>query len=137
LTNMFPGANPAVPNNTDTVFLNEDGSLFLGTAGFGGATHAQRGGAAFFQPWAARDADPGAYYATKSNDRLYAYNALTPQTVPTTRYNFLARGNYEINDWIGIFGQGMFSNSTTYTVQEAGGVQFGWDVMIPWGNQPY
>jgi iron complex outermembrane recepter protein len=137
LTNLFPGASPAVPNNTGSVFLNEDGSLFLGTAAFGGASHAQRGGAAFYKPWASRDEELGATYTTKSNGRLYAYNALTPQTVPTTRYNFLARGNYEINDWIGLFGQGMFSNSTTYTVQEAGGAQFGWDVIIPWGNQPY
>jgi len=136
LTNMFPGANPPVPNNTGSVQVNEDGSLFIGSAGFAGA-YAERGGGAFFQPWAARDAETGAIWETKSNGRLYAYNALTPQTVPTTRYNFLARGNYEINDWIGVFGQGMFSNSTTYTVQEGAGAQFGWDVMIPWGNQPY
>src|SRR5690606_4757774 len=137
LTNLFPGANPPVPNDTDTVYLNEDGSLFLGSAAFGGASYAQRGGAAFFQPWTARDAETGAIWRTKDDGRIYAYNALTPQTVPTTRYNFLARGNFEINDWIGVFGQGMFSNSSTYTVQEAGGAQFGWDIMIPWGSDRY
>jgi len=137
LTDMFPGANPPVPNNSDAVWLNEDGSLFMGSAAFAGAFNQRGGGTAFFKPWAARDAETGAYWATKSNGRLYAYNALTPQTVPTTRYNFLARGNYEINDWIGVFGQGMFSNSTTYTVQEAGGAQFGWDVILPWGNGVY
>src|SRR5690606_29103646 len=103
LTNMFPGANPAVPNNTGAVQVNEDGSLFIGSAGFAGS-YAQRGGGAFFQPWSARDNETGAFWDTKSNGRLYAYNALTPQTVPTTRYNFLARANYEINDWIGFFG---------------------------------
>lgn len=136
LTNMFPGANPAVPNNAGGVWVNEDGSLFIGNASFAGA-YSQRGGGAFFKPWPARDAETGAFWTTKSNGRLYAYNTLTPQTVPTTRYNFLARGNYEINDWIGVFGQGMFSNSTTYTVQEAGGAQGGWDINIPWGDGVY
>jgi iron complex outermembrane receptor protein len=136
LTNMFPGANPAVPNNTGAVQVNQDGTLFIGSAGFAGA-YAERGGGAFLKPWAERDAETGAVWAMKSNGRLYAYNALTPQTVPTTRYNFLARGNYEINDWVGVFAQGMFSNSTTYTVQEAGGAQFGWDVIIPWGTGVY
>lgn len=136
VTDAFPGANPPVPNNTGSVWVNEDGSLFIGSSAFAG-TYSQRGGGAFFKPWNARDAETGAYWATKSNDRLYAYNTLTPQTVPTTRYNFLARGNFEINDWIGVFGQGMFSNSTTYTVQEASGAQSGWDINIPWGDGTY
>jgi len=137
LTNMFPGANPAVPNNTGSVYVNQDGSLFLASSAFGGATYAQRGGAAFLKPWASRDAEVGTQWELKNNGRLYAYNALTPQTVPTTRYNFLARGNYEINDWIGVFGQGMFSNSETYQVQEASGAQGGWDIDIPWGTGKY
>ncbi|MBN9506043.1 MAG: TonB-dependent receptor [Altererythrobacter sp.] len=136
VTNMFPGANPPVRNNTGSVFVNEDGSLFIGNSSFAGS-YADRGGGAFFKPWPTRDAETGAIWSTKANGRLYAYNALTPQTVPTTRYNFLARGNFEVNDWIGVFGQGMFSNSTTYTVQEAGGAQGGWDVNIPWGNGTY
>src|SRR5690606_32752111 len=43
----------------------------------------------------------------------------------------------EINDWIGVFGSGMFSNSSTYTVQEPGPLTFGWDVIIPWGSGTY
>jgi len=137
VSNAFPGANPIVPNNAASVWVNEDGSLFLGSSAFSGAFSQRGGGTAFFKPWGARDAETGAYWSTKSNGRLFAYNALTPQTVPTTRYNFLARGNYEINDWIGVFGQGMFSNSTTRTRQEAGGAQGGWDVDLPWGSGVY
>jgi len=130
LTNTFPGANPPVPNNTGTVYVNPDGSLF--TTGY-----SARGGSAFFQPWPDRDNEIGAVWKTTSVGTLTAINALTPQTVPTTRYNFLARGNYEINDWIGVFGQGMFSNSNTYTVQEPGPITFGWDITMPWGDGVY
>jgi len=136
LTNLFPGANPAVPNNTGTVYTNQDGSLWTGAQSLFVNEFAQRGGVAFFKPWD-RDDDIGAIWSTTANGTLKAINGLTPQTVPTDRYNFLARGNYEINDWIGVFGQAMFSNSNTYTVQEASLAQFGWDVVIPWGTGVY
>jgi len=137
LTNYFAGANPPVPNNTTSVYVNQDGSLFTGVAGFFANGFAERGGAAFFEPWPERDDEIGAVWSTTSIGSLKAINALTPQTVPTTRYNFLARGNYEINDWVGVFGQAMFSNSNTYTVQEPGPITFGWDIVLPWGSGTY
>src|SRR3546814_6579338 len=45
--------------------------------------------------------------------------------LPLTRYNFLARGNYEINDWIGVFGQAMFSHVHTETRNEPGPITGG------------
>jgi outer membrane receptor protein involved in Fe transport len=137
VTDAFPGANPAVPNNTANVYVNPDGSLFTGVAGFFATGFNERGGVDFFQPWPERDNEIGVDWNMTSLGTLKAINALTPQTVPTTRYNFLARGNYEINDWIGVFGQGMFSNSNTYTVQEPGPITFGWDLLIPWGEGRY
>ena len=56
------------------------------------------------------------------------------QTVPSTRYNFLARGNFAINDWIGVFGQGLFSSSSTFTQLEASAAG---DLFIPWGTGKY
>ena len=132
LAAAFPGANPPVSPNNLSVFLNEDGSLF--TTGF-----TNRGGSAFIQPWPALDDGElvDSFIGTTDVGTLKFINENTPATVPTTRYNFLARGNYEINDWIGVFGQGMFSNNTTYTAQEPGPLTFGWDAFIPWGTQPY
>jgi iron complex outermembrane receptor protein len=46
--------------------------------------------------------------------------------LPLTRYNMFARGNYEINDWIGVFGQGTYSHVTTYTKNEPGPIFAGW-----------
>jgi outer membrane receptor protein involved in Fe transport len=137
LAAAFPGANPAVPapgatGSPTAFYVNEDGSLF--TTGYNA-----RGGSAFFQPWQAYDVGGNTVtqWGTTAVGTLKYINAFTPQTVPTTRYNFLARGNYEINDWIGVFGQGMFSNNTTYTAQEPAPITFGWDVMIPWGSGVY
>ncbi len=138
ITNYFAGANPTVANNAGSVYVNRDGSLFLPSSAFGGGTFAQRGaGAAFYKPWEEFDAVNGTAWKTGTNGQFYALNTLTPAVVPSTRYNFLARGNYEINDWIGVFAQGMFSNSNTYSVQEAGGAQGGWDIIIPWGSGKY
>src|SRR5690606_620067 len=64
VSDAFPGANPIVPNNAGGVFVNEDGSLFIGSAGFAGA-YSQRGaGTAFFKPWSVRDAEVGALWET-------------------------------------------------------------------------
>lgn len=45
---------------------------------------------------------------------------------PLTRYNFFARGNYEINDWIGVFGQALFAHVETFTRNEPGPIFAGW-----------
>ncbi len=49
--------------------------------------------------------------------------------MPTTRYNFLGRGNYELNDWIGVFGTGMFShNDAHHTRSRASRSVSGWGI---------
>ncbi|HWJ69391.1 MAG TPA: TonB-dependent receptor [Sphingobium sp.] len=125
------GATIPVPNDTGTLYLNPDGSLFTNSFA------ARGGGAGFLQPWPDRDGEFQATMKGTSVGTVAAINGLTPSTVPTTRYNFLAQGNYEVNDWIKVFGQAMFSNSTTYTVQEPGPLSGGWSVLIPWGNGVY
>jgi len=128
LNSNFPGANPAIPANFGTLYFNPDGSPFL-------TSFANRGGVPFYDP---SGLSPDLGFAKETSVGSLAFiNGLTPQTVPTTRYNFLARGNYEINDWIGVFGQGMFSHNTSYTVQEPGPLTGGWSVAIPWGSGTY
>ena len=57
--------------------------------------------------------------------------------LPLTRYNAFARGNYEINDWVGVFGQALFSHTNTYTRNEPGPITNGWDVFLPYGTGTY
>ena len=64
--------------------------------------------------------------SAQNNEDLYLI-------LPLTRYNAFARGNYEINDWVGVFGQALFSHVTTYTRNEPGPITTGWDVFVPYG----
>lgn len=135
LTNYFGGATPGVPNNTTAVYLNRDGSLFSPSTVFSANYDARGAGAAFYKPWAELDEPNGIFWKTTDVGTLYGLSSgNTLQTVPADRYNFLARGNYEINDWIGVFGQGMFNHSTTYTQVEGGAAS---EMFIPWGNGKY
>lgn len=129
ITDYFAGATPGVPNNITAVYVNQDGTLFGGLNNY-----ASRGAGAFFKPWPTFDEQNGYYFKTLSSGVLAAITTNTVQTVPTDRYNFLARANYEINDWIGVFAQGLFSNSTTYTQLEASAAS---DLFIPWGTGKY
>ncbi len=136
LTEYFAalGADPDVPNNYGTISVNEDGSLFIPGSAFSNNYDA-RGGFINYQPWP--EADDGFFYKNTSVGRSVGVNAMTPLTVPTDRYNFLGRGNYEINDWIGVFGSAMFSHTTTHTIQEGGIITFGNDIIIPYGNERF
>ena len=135
LTNYFAGADPTVPNNTSVVYLNEDGSLFSPSSAFN-ANFAARGAAAdFYKPWPELDAVNGVYWKETSVGTLYGLTSgNTVQTIPTDRYNALARGNYEINDWIGVFGQFLFNQSNTFTRLEGSAAS---DLFIPWGTGKY
>lgn len=129
ITNYFAGATPGVPNNITSIYLNEDGTLFSGLNNYNA-----RGAGDFLKPWPEVDERVGYFFKTLSNDTLVAVTTNTVQTVPTDRYNFLARGNYELNDWIGVFAQGMFNNSTTYTQLEPTSAS---TLFIPWGSGRY
>jgi outer membrane receptor protein involved in Fe transport len=131
LTGLFPGANPVVPDNaTGTIYANSDGTLWVGD------TFANRGGAAFLKP-STFAADAFNQYKVTSVGTVADNVVNNRLAVPLTRYNFYGRGNYEINDWIGMFGQAMFSQSSTATKQAPGNITGGWDVDIPWGNGVY
>jgi outer membrane receptor protein involved in Fe transport len=114
---VFPTATPPIPAFGTTVYTNTDGTAF--TNGFGA-----RGGVPNFNSF-----DSGRYKVTPNstisqiNDRFYLI-------LPLTRYNAFARGNYEINDWVGVFGQALFSHVETYTRNEPGPIFAGWGVDV-------
>lgn len=118
---------PALGGAGYNVFFNPDGTAWTGT-GF-----PQRGGAYRFNtaplnglPWKQTAAGTIGF----NNTNLYLI-------LPLTRYNAFARGNYEINDWVGIFGQALFSHVNTYTRNEPGPITNGWDVFLPYGTGTY
>jgi len=125
INSIFTQAPVAIPNQNVTFFTNADGTVFTGDA------FTTRGGAYRFQ----RDNDPGSKInAAGDIDPIYSNSLLV---FPLTRYNALARGNYEISDNIGVFGQAMFSRVETFTAQEAGPLTGGWAVSVPYGTDVY
>jgi outer membrane receptor protein involved in Fe transport len=55
-----------------------------------------------------------------------AFNVL-----PLERRNFFTNAEYEINDWLGVFAQGLFSRVETKTVQQPSPSVNGWAAFIP------
>jgi len=129
INGIFSGNTTGVPLTGAgyNIQTNTDGTIFAGT-GFN-----QRGAAYRFNssplngfPWKKTAAGTLGF----NNTNLYLI-------LPLTRYNAFARGNYEINDWIGIFGQALFSSVSTYTRNEPGPITNGWDVFMPYGTGTY
>ena len=107
-------------NPQDRVYFNADGTAFTG----------------FFQsPAAGASRFKGDLTGDKWKqlvDGTLAQNFLDELLIlPLTRYNMYARGNYEINDWISVFGQGVFSKVRTRTVQQPAPSVNGWSALIP------
>ena len=121
----FPQANPPVSASFGpTAYVGPNG-IFTGTGYF------QRGGAYSYGP-------VDNFIAKKTATGQLAFNdTFLFEQLPLTRYNILARGNYEINDWIGVFGQAMYSHVHTHTVQEGGPIVGGWSVGVPYGAGTY
>lgn len=124
----LPTASQALASfSLTTLYQNTDSTLFSGT-GFGsrGLAYRFNSGALDGRPW--KDTSIGTI--GYNNNNLYLI-------LPLTRYNAFARGNYELNDWIGVFGQALFSSVETYTRNEPGPITNGWDVFIPAGDATY
>ncbi|MBO9519447.1 MAG: TonB-dependent receptor plug domain-containing protein, partial [Porphyrobacter sp.] len=126
---LFPDASagPALTGAGYNIYFNPDGTAWTGT-GFNQrrGTQGFNSGALDGQPWKQTAAGNIGF----NNNNLYLI-------LPLTRYNALARGNYEINDWIGVFGQATFSAVNTYTRNEPGPITNGWDVFMPYGTGVY
>jgi len=73
----------------------------------------------------------GYQYKKLANGQLATNNTANLLILPLERYNVYARGTYEINDWVSVFGDANFSKVATSTVQEPGPITSGWSVMVP------
>lgn len=105
------------------LYFNPDGTAFTG----------------FFQsPAGGVDRFTGDLTGTKwklQADGTLGQNFLDELVVlPLTRYNIYARGNYEINDWIGVFGQATFTHVSTHTIQQPSPSVNGWSALVPSSN---
>jgi outer membrane receptor protein involved in Fe transport len=113
-----------------SVYANPDGSLF--TTG-----RYQQGGVGQFQSNFDGEGLDGINHKILDTGALAWNDTETYLVLPLTRYNMYARGNYELNDWVGVFGQGIFSKVETETRGQGGAFTGGWDVFVPYGTQTY
>jgi iron complex outermembrane recepter protein len=66
----------------------------------------------------------------QNNGRLGQNNTDYYLIFPLERYNLFTQGDYEVNDWISVFGSAYFSKVKTHTKQEPGPLTGGWDINI-------
>ena len=130
LNTLFPEGRFSPFTNGTTVYVNNDGSGFTnGTytdfAGIYGVPFAR-----YVNFYGYNGPIDGVNYKVTNAGTLGQNNTDLMLVLPLTRYNALARGNYEINDWIGVFGQAMFSHVHTETQNEPGPITGGWGVSI-------
>jgi hypothetical protein len=106
--------------NQDRIYFNTDGTPFTGFF------QSPAGGSANFK------GDTTGLKWKRLVDGTLAQNFLDdPLVLPLNRYNIYTRGNYEINDWLSIFGQGMFSKVETLTTNQPSPSVNGWSALIP------
>lgn len=112
-----PGSG-IIPN--DRIWFNPDNSIFTG----------------FFQsvtstPDLFQGDLTGIKWKTTSDGKLAQNYTNELLTIPLDRYNVFVRGNYEINDWIGVFAESSFSHVTVQTQQQPSPSVNGWSVTVP------
>lgn len=137
LTTLFPNAHFSPFAQGTTVYLDSNGKPFVNGSftdfkenPLYGVINPDGSGKRYVNYFG--NTDPIDGYNTKVTDAgtMVQNNTDLMLVLPLTRYNFLARGNYEINDWIGVFGQAMFSHVHTETRNEPGPITGGWGVNI-------
>jgi iron complex outermembrane receptor protein len=118
-------ADGSVPAAT-RFYFNPDGSAFTG----------------FFQSFAPAGAYrfQGDLSGTKwkmTRDGLLNQNFQDAYLVlPLKRRNFYTNANYEVNDWVNVFAQGLFSRVETRTIQQPSPSVNGWAAIIPVDGRP-
>jgi len=120
INSIFSGAAAGAVAAGSRLYFNDDGTAFTG----------------FFQSPAA-----GAYRFKgdltglkykKQGDGTLGQNFQDELIqLPLERYNIFARGQYEINDWVGVFAQGSFTRVKTTTIQQPSPSVNGWSAAIP------
>lgn len=114
------GAAAAV-NPADRFYVNADGTAFTGLF-----QSFSPGGVDRFK------GDLSGYKWGKTSDGLLKQNFVDELlTLPLERYNLFSKADFKINDWIGVFAQGMFSKVSVHTVQQPSPSVNGWAAYIP------
>jgi len=139
-TEIFPDASGFQPVGGNNPTQGAVDALFgAGVVGNGGRLYFNRDGTAFTGFFQSEVGGAGRFNEDltglkwkRHGDGTLGQNFLDELLVlPLNRYNLYARGNYEINDWVGLFMQGTFTRVQTHTVQQPSPSVNGWSALIP------
>jgi len=109
------------------IYLNTDNSLFLNTSsGTGAAYTPLLVGYTGTYDGVSRKLTSGGLLRDNYVDQMLS--------TPTNRWSFFAKGNYELNDWIGVFGQANFVRTQVFTRNLVPPAITSWSVLIPHGT---
>lgn len=140
LNTMFRGKGaPAVQTGTTNnlnipfaggIYLNDDDTLFLNTSsGTGGAYTPLLVGYTGSYDGLNRKMTAGGLLRDNYVDQMLS--------TPTNRWSFFAKGRYELNDWIGVFGQANFVRTQVITRNLVAPAITSWSVLIPHGTEVF
>jgi outer membrane receptor protein involved in Fe transport len=125
--NQSPAFNPGPPpvgvSAANRFYFNPDGTAMTG----------------FFQSFAFNGAGTerfkgdltGTKWKKTADGQLNQNFQDASLVLPLKRQNFYTNADYEINDWIGLFAQGLFSKVEVRTVQQPSPSVNGWAAIIP------
>ena len=113
------GANSGIIPN-DRIWFNPDNSIFTG----------------FFQSVTSTpnlfDGDlTGIKWKQTADGKLAQNYTRDLLQIPLERYNLYTRANFEVNDWIGLFAEGSYSDVSVSTSQQPSPSVNGWSVTVP------
>ena len=130
LTTLFPNGHFSPNVQGTTVYVDNNGNPFVNGSFFDAGGIYGAPFTRYVNYFGNTDTVDGYNFKVTDAGTMVQNNTDLMLVLPLTRYNFLARGNYEINDWIGVFGQAMFSHVNTETRNEPGPITGGWGVSI-------
>ncbi len=127
-----PATNPDgtalnIPTNA-SLYINTDGTLFLNQGNGSGEN---------FVPLLVgyNGSYDGLSRKMGSNGLLRDNYVDQMLSTPTDRWSFFAKGNYELNDWVGVFGQASFVRTRVFTRNLVPPAITSWSVLIPHGDE--
>jgi len=140
LNNMFRAKGaPSVLTGTSTnlnipfvggIYLNDDNSLFLNTSSGTGSQ---------FTPLLVGYTGTYDGVSRKLTSQSLLRDNYVDQmlSTPMNRWSFFGKGNYEINDWIGVFAQANFVRTQVFTRNLVPPAITSWSVLIPHGTDVF
>jgi outer membrane receptor protein involved in Fe transport len=122
MNSVIDGATFTAPPYGIEIWVDEQGNAFTGYSPF--YTQGLEG-------MSGADIVDGYEIIINDSNGMYGSNNINNYLIlPLERFNMYTQGDFEINDYVGVFMQGYFSKTSTRTTQEPAPIGSGWAIEI-------